>query len=337
MERLVLIVDQLEEVKRLIVKGDLAALRMALLLLDNASEVLMFRAIHEALARQDMHDRILARAREVMPVSELERFREEMEYKPLTSKERKALIQGYDSKVDFLTDGRRRRCPLPAPMGRVLKVAHKYRNEAYHRDRIRKTTIQPVVTVMFDIVTDLMVGLPPGSISYSSSDNWDEFCTRYGLGGPMGVSSEELPVIVSALKEGIQLDVVAIAGCLANHIGSRIDEMEHSLAFVAESSAARLTPEEELRRIQFWAQYNVLPRDREDPAFMSYRACRSMDDLARWRVAGEHLRVEQDKYQLFGRFADVETEMEPLEEKIHEVAGLLDEAIQLEIDIARGK
>jgi hypothetical protein len=41
MERLVLIIEQIEEAKRFIHIDDLAHLRMALLLLDNASEVLM--------------------------------------------------------------------------------------------------------------------------------------------------------------------------------------------------------------------------------------------------------------------------------------------------------
>jgi hypothetical protein len=54
MERLVLIVDQLEEAKRLIQVGSLSQLRIALILLDNASEVLMYRAVKTELQYHDM-------------------------------------------------------------------------------------------------------------------------------------------------------------------------------------------------------------------------------------------------------------------------------------------
>jgi len=43
MERLTLILEQLEECKRLILLGGVPHLRMALLLLDNAAEMLMHR------------------------------------------------------------------------------------------------------------------------------------------------------------------------------------------------------------------------------------------------------------------------------------------------------
>ncbi len=47
MERLVLIVEQLEEAKRFIQADDLAHYRMALLLLDNVAEILMYRVIKD--------------------------------------------------------------------------------------------------------------------------------------------------------------------------------------------------------------------------------------------------------------------------------------------------
>jgi hypothetical protein len=155
MERLVLIVDQLEEAKRLIQAGSLSQLRIALILLDNASEVLMYRAVKNELGHHDMNMRIFASAQKVMPQEVLERFRREMGYEPLSSKDRKTLLREYVAKIDFLLKLERSQGLSPA-IGAVLKVTHRYRNEAYHRDRIRKETLHPVVLVLFDVVTDLL-------------------------------------------------------------------------------------------------------------------------------------------------------------------------------------
>lgn len=334
MERLVSIVDQLEEAKRFIIAGDLSRLRLALLLLDNASEILMYRAVSHALTHHDWLARLYERARELMPAEELEAFRQRMGYEPLSSKERKALLAFYDAKIDFLE---RVKNQLPAPIGKVLRATHRYRNEAYHRDRVRKATLRSVVVVLFDIVTDLLLSFQAGGTSYCSLDDWTAFCERYGFGRRNDLPHGGLATIVRALKKDMSLDAPALGTGLADHIRSRIGEMEDALRFVAEHSGAGLSPEEELRRVQYWAQYGLVPQDRDDVDFKNYIAPRSFTDFESWRTIANELRDHRDKLEVFGRFAALEAEFESLEEKIHEVKGFIEQAIEQAIDEARGK
>lgn len=336
MERLVPIVVQIEEAKAFIRLGDLSHLRLALLLLDNASEILMYRAVTEELTWHDYRSRIFSRAQDIMSDKELEAFRTEMGYEPLSSKARKILLQKYNAKIDFLS-GLKKERHLPSPIGQVLKATHRYRNEAYHRDRIRKETVQPVVIVLFDIVTDLVLILKPGSMSYSSSDDWTEFCKRYGFEHPHQLFQDGIPAIVKALKQNMRPDLDAIAAALADHIKSRVDEMEEALNFLSRDSGAGFSPEEELRRVQFWAEYDYVPHNRDEVSFRNYVASASLRTFAQWRILADQLRDEPDKLDLFVRFAQIEAVIEPLEERVHEAAGLLDEAIQFAIDEARGK
>lgn len=335
MERLVLIVDQLEETKSFIRRADLSRLRLALLLLDNASEVLMYRAVTEELTWHDFRSKLFSRAQEVMSGDELEAFRKEMGYSPLSSKERKALLQNYNAKVDFLSRLKKGR-GIPDPVGQVLKAFHRYRNEAYHRDRLRKETIRPVVIVLYDIVTDLMRILKPGSMSYSAPNHWTEFCKRYGFEHPHQVF-RGIDTIVKALKEGMHPNVTDIACALSDHIESRVDEMEYALNFLSNDSGAGFSPQEELRRVQFWAEFDYVPQKKDDERFKDYSAPVSMEKFAEWRSQGNELQSETDKLELFIRFSQIEADIEPIEERIHEAASLLDEAIQAEIDRARGK
>jgi hypothetical protein len=335
LERLVPIVDQLEEAKAFILRADLSRLRLALLLLDNASEVLMYRAVTEELTWHDYKSRIFSRARDVMSAEELEAFRTEMGYSPLSSKERKTLLQNYNAKVDFLS-ALKKEGQIPVPLGGVLKAFHRYRNEAYHRDRVRKETIRPVVMVFFDIVADLILVLKPGSMSYSSIDDWAEFYERYGFEYPHQVL-DGLTKIVDALKKDMCPDIGAIAGDLSDHIESRVDEVEDALNFLSKDSGAGFSIEEELRRVQFWAEFDCVPHNRDEERFRTYAPPITLETFAEWRRQGNQLRDEADKLRLFLRFAQIEASIEPIEERIHEAAGLLDEAIQFEIDRARGK
>lgn len=336
MERLVSIVVQIEEAKAFIRLGDLSHLRLALLLLNNASEILIYRAVTEELTWHDYRSQIFSRAQDIMSDDELEAFRMEMGYEPLSSKDRRTLLQKYNAKIDFLS-GLKKERHLPSPIGQVLKATHRYRNEAYHRDRIRKETIQPVVIVLFDIVTDLILILTPGSMSYSSSDDWSGFCKRYGFEHPHQVFHNGIPTIVKALKEDMRPDVGTIAAALADHTKSRLDEMEEALNFLSRDSGAGFSPEEELRRVQFWAEYDYVPHNRYEARFKDYSAPISLQTFTQWRVQGDQLRDESDKLELFLRFAQIEAAIEPLEERIHEAADRVDEAIQLAIDAAREK
>ena len=59
MERLYRTVVQLEEAKKLVQQGDVAHLRLALILLDNAVEVMMHRVIEGKMMYSDMYARML--------------------------------------------------------------------------------------------------------------------------------------------------------------------------------------------------------------------------------------------------------------------------------------
>jgi hypothetical protein len=335
MERIVLIVDQLEEVRRLIQAGSLSHLRMALLLLDNASEVIMYRRIATILKYSEWNERILEQARQVMSKEKLAEFQQERNIRTLSGKKRRALLREYAAKVDFLVSIRGE---LPKALGDVLKAIHENRNEAYHRDKIRKDTLRSAVLVLYDITADLLTRLRPGGISYSGTDDWTGFCQRYGLKGPSGFLGEGgLERIAAQLRAGVHLDAHDLAQGLANHLAERVDSIERAIAFVAENAIGELTLEQELKRIQFWAEHGEVPPDSKDSRFLSYTARYSMQDLARWRAGSRALIEYTDKLELFGAFARTEVEVEDLEEKVYEVEAIMDQAIQQEIDLRRGK
>jgi len=335
MQRLVVIVDQLEESRRLIQDGSVSHLRMALLLLDNAAEVLMYRTVVNLLQHHEWESRLLDRAREVMPAEKLVEFQKEFNIRPLSAKERKALLHDYAAKVDRLVSDEAK---LPKAVGEVLKAIHRYRNEAYHRDKIRKETLRSAVIVLYDVAVELLTRLPGWSVGYSSGDDWTSFCQRYGFKGPFDLMHRGgLDKIAASLRTGVNLTTRELGEGLAQHLKERLDEMERAIAFVADNSVGGLTPQQELKRIQFWAEHDVVPHDANDSRLRSYVARFSEEDIQRWRAASAALAQHTDRLDLFSAFARIELEIEELEEMVHEVASLLDQAIQFEVDRRRGK
>jgi hypothetical protein len=334
MQRIAPIVDQFEEARRLIHGGSLSHLRMALLLLDNASEVMMYRQVVRVLEHREYQGRTLERAREVMSKQELADFQREFGIQTVSAKERRALLRDYSAKVDFLVaaDGK-----LPKPLGQVLKAIHRYRNEAYHRDKIRRDTLRSAVLVLYDIATDLLTRLPPWTVGIAGGEDWTAFCRRYGLKSAFDVMHGGLERIVAHLREDVRLDVHDLARGLADHLADRLDGIERSVTFVAENSVGGFTIEQELKRIQFWAEHGEVPPDAQDRRLQGYTPRYSMRDVARWRAASQALVEYSDKLELFGAFARTEVEVEDLEEKVDEVVIILDQAIQWASDLRRGK
>ena len=81
MERIRLLYEQIEEAKRLMLIGTLTNLRLALILLDNAAELIMHRELSYRFAQDDYY----ARFRELSErkYSDEERRKAEQEFKPM--------------------------------------------------------------------------------------------------------------------------------------------------------------------------------------------------------------------------------------------------------------
>jgi hypothetical protein len=216
MYRIVHSVEQIAESKTLIIRGSLPSLRMALLLLDNAAEVLMHRAIEQFIAE----GRSVLRTPYVSDDPEHERWR----LSRATAYERRVDLRKYfNAKASFLSGSEG---ALSKSLTDALSAIHRYRNEAYHRDHVRRETIRPVVLVLFDIVCDLLVTLKPSSWGFSSQDDFTSFQTQYHL--PSGMSFRpdyHLPQVRETLKRDLPLNLDELREGLSDHLNSRIEEM----------------------------------------------------------------------------------------------------------------
>ena len=333
MQRLYRTVVQLEEAKRFIIDGDVAHLRLALILLDNAVETVMSRYIDDKFRWA----RMSARTLEMFPAGPLdgegEALRRDIEEKAIPPRRQKSIERYFDEKLAFLSDN----CGcLPPPAARALKHLHKYRNETQHRDRIRVGSIRPAVLVLFDIAADLLVSLQPGWTAWASNEDYG-WLHRYGFSGTFAVKSDDLlPRIATELRSGLPLDITGIRTALVAHLTDRLEEMNDQLMFVATNWTIGLGPSLTLKAIQFLHLRQPGCRVEDDPKFQAFVPTHDLDSFAKWRSDVAKLNSMEDRLAMFGLFATIEDEFEPLETMIGDLASAIEAQLQLEFDQMRG-
>ena len=151
MERLYRTVVQLEEAKRQIEQGDVAHLRLAMILLDNAVEVMMQRVIEGKLQNADMWARMLKNFPDNNLDAKGQELRQEMESHVIPPKRQKEIRRVFGEKIKFLSEDHDK---IPLPAARALKHLHDYRNETQHNDQVREESIMAATLLYFEIAAD---------------------------------------------------------------------------------------------------------------------------------------------------------------------------------------
>jgi hypothetical protein len=335
MRRLELTVIQLEEAKRFIQTDRIPYLRLALLLLDNAAEVLMHRSIQDELAYSDWYAQMAESVR-CYPGKDDEKQRILLKYsaKIIPKKLQHAIDRDFNMKVDFLSQERQH---ISVPIARVLKHIHYYRNEAYHNDRIRPDSIRPAVLILFDVVCTLLATLRRDSTTWYGGDS-EAWLERYGISRHALGESEIQATISNALRVDLPVNFEGIRSALTMHLGSRLDGINESIDFINENAQPDRSREEIVKAVQYWkAGSGGNPWAFDDRSSLEFPARFTLASIEEWRREVSALQGVADKLELFNWFADIEDGFEPLEEMLNELAGLIDCAIQAEIDRRRGK
>ena len=256
------------------------------------------------------------------------------EWQPLgTSK--KAKIDGFfDEKVTFLAG---RGC-LDARIAEPLKYLHRYRNEAYHRAKVRPETIRTAALILLEINCQLVLSLHSCG-SYASDEDYSWIEERFGK-RPFDIMMDGAPVrkeIIDQIRSAVLPTDASVASTLAKHLESRLEDLEGALGFVTECLESVPDREAALKLSQYNAECErgqVQPSEYSPVAFTPRWTVKSIEQL-RDRVP--EIRGATDRLDAFHRFSLLEVELEPIESCVHKFASKVQDMIQMEIDIRRGK
>ncbi|MFE6852955.1 hypothetical protein ACFVDH_19445 [Streptomyces sp. NPDC057674] len=331
MERLELAVVQLEEAKRMIEKGRVPHLRLAYLLIDSVTELILHRVVQAELQLQGMLKKLLSvyeeGAAHGMPADPEQVA--SIEAQIVSKADLRNIDRNFDAKVGLLV----RRNVLDEALGPVLEKLHKYRNEMYHRDKLRSEIIRPATLIYFDCACTVLESHREVVVTYPSSLG-SEIC-RFTEGRPPRFDEAmDLPKRIAAqLRREVGLDLPQVRSALSAYLDARLDQMVEGLEFVEDNLGfPGLVRGDALRLVQANLAAN--------PTLEQVRGRKyqySKVDLELWRSRAAALEAIDDKHALVSEYAAIEDSFELLEEKIRDAALQVDYEVQFQIDVARGK
>ena len=332
MQTLQFVLLQMDEAARHARDGRLPQLRIALLLLDNAVEVLLHRwaegeLIHDAMTRR-LHENA---KRWMAPDSFLEAFDISGLLPP---NDEHKVLRFFDRLLSYAV----RKKVIEPEIADALSHLHRYRNEAYHRAKVRDATIRTSVTLLFDIAARLVLADIINMCIYSSGEDYTWLSQRFAMSPRELFPTDQVRrTAVSELRAGLPEDAMNIPEAMAIHLDSRIEQLFDALDFISESARPPITRAEALSHACGFIvskQSDAELRDRTPRGFTGDISLRTTD---RVREAANLIRVQTDMIAAFRGFAAAEAQLEHLEFAAFAFAAAVESMIQQEIDILRGK
>jgi hypothetical protein len=204
------IVKQLEESKKLIDKSEAEYSRMAIVLIDNIIEILLFNYLKQAI-KDD--------------------YESSWSFQPkFSNQERDAIDKHFDKKIKAI----KKTGVINDDDASTLRIIHSYRNSIYHHDFHNPITVNKFAELYFVVASRLFkrihnVGVVIGGCG-------EEWLKRYGLKIDYINFQEASEKITSCLLNGFYISLVSIKKIISKDLSFRINEVtfvrEHELPWL---------------------------------------------------------------------------------------------------------
>lgn len=253
---------QLWEAKRLADHDDVAHGRLALLLLDNAAETSLMRSAKNSFIYVEMYGNMAYQLRGVAPGdSEGQRLKSEIDAKTLSKRGRRQIERNFDDLVHYVFG--QDDFGLEPEFAECLKILHRYRNAAYHRDTVRPDVLGPAVQIYFFLCCQLLknerhvihqIDVIPPSVANIFGDWRPSSTWPSGWIDSASLGRELADFFLSARG----LDHAGVAAALSDHLLARLATLDRHLTTIGESVPPSITRWAVLQLVQ------QAPTDRED-------------------------------------------------------------------------
>lgn len=327
MERVRLIYEQIEEAKKLLLAGSLLQLRLALILLDNAVELMMYRELEYQFAWDDSW-----RPGWQPALDEWLRAGLGPKY---TAQERKEAERNFDPKARILGFRLGRISPDEQA---IIKVCHKLRCGAFHRGHLRPEILLPVCRLLYLTCAELTVKLRFKAYTASPLSAEDQaFLGRFGITSSYLLGTDEgVNQLRNKLTEGVTVNPMEVSAVLSGDLVSRLDSIVDGLAYVGETEdEAKI--DYNLQYTQFWQEEGAELRkrgllgERVEQAFEEWklagRARYTLAKLKKWRRHSLQIASNRRPAAALACFWAIESRFGHLEDDVQEAVARFDERI----------
>jgi hypothetical protein len=209
---------------------------------------------------------------------------------------------------------------------------------AYHASTSTET-IETAAKLLLDINCELLLTLSGSSTTYDPSEDYSWLEERFGQAVSAPFHSQDLVLnAVSQFRTAAEMDDRSAARMLEDHLRSRIKDALDALDFVVKNTSC---PD---RQSAIRSSRGIAHPRRGDagapagiPSCAGAENSHTVEFLDGLVDALSQITAATDRFESFRRFAMLESRFEGVEEDVQELAVAVDNMIQVQIDIARGK
>lgn len=341
MQRLRLIYEQLEEAKAYLLRGSLFNLRLALILADNTAELLLYNALKRTFDRDDWLRPLRVNyqlagwsldSAIAVKYSEEQRAKAEKEFEPM---------------VQLAQHGLRL---ISASEATVLRIAHRLRRDAFHRGQIREDILGPIVRLLFATVVGIAQSVEFADLvqKFPPEDGDEAFLQRFGLEVQTFWCDDAYKRKLGAvLLKDVEFKFDEFRTVLTNDLAGRVEAAINQVDYFFKEGEQN----EALLRRQFTVripvEVGVAIRDSKrhvdelDRQFDIWRKTAvplvTREWLLRFRDGVPRKLNSRQPSQVLATYWGLDKKFSPIESFVDDYVADLDNAIQMEIAIRRGK
>jgi hypothetical protein len=321
------LIEQIDLAVEHLAKGDANNARFALMLSDNAVELMLHRmALDQKRKLKDYPQGTYAH-KAVLERAQGRHFEEKV-------------------KLAKLTAG------LSEDQADILMIAHAFRNEVYHVGVQHEDILCAVAGLHIRTVCDFFISFAPTSMFWSSNQRLPDRAKVYfsepGLLKPDAVTEFHAACRDLAVKTGHSDK--AFATTLASHMAETVEEKDHFLEYISTGAPRQQTRDEVVVDCQVWplafseegkrfAETNKFPGGNM-LAFLGWLAKTyplqfKCDPIPSWRKRANQLFQERNSAKALKKYRTFMDETADLREQIDEATSQVDNYIDEQIERAR--
>jgi hypothetical protein len=269
-----------------------------------------------------------------------QRLKGEIEAKTLSKRRRRQIERNFVDLVDyvFAQDD----FGLKSEFAECLKILHRYRNAAYHRDTVWPDVLGSAVQIYFFLCCHLLkherqifhqIDQIPTAVEEMFGDQVPASTWSGGAIDSATLGSELADFFLSTRG----LDHAGVASALSAHLLGRLAALDRHLTTIGESILPGMNRWAVLQLVQ-QAPVDREDADREPSADFWTRPVPVTEEvLAAWQAGATQLRDVEIAFDALRQFAAIEQLLEQLEEPVGRFIDDIDRAEQDAIDEMRGK
>lgn len=334
MQRLQFTLFQADEAAKLLDAASLPSLRTALLLLDNCIELLLDRWIEDRLGHEELQRKIQARAVEAGVPKDNHHFTDLFAQKFLTAAEALRVARFFDEKLKYASE---KRGGLTSDVAAVLSHIHRYRNESYHGGRVRPGILRTTVAIQLHLVCDLARTLKPGSAGYSSGEDFTWLKERFGINPSDLWNEDTLDQVLAEISSAAQLTPDRVCIVLAENLDERIQALDLTIDFITTETQLENSPFAVLTAAQSFVVKKLRQEVPYPPPPRGIDKPLDGTEIDRVRAVPCLLFNLPADMNVFAVFAAADASLDQVEYLLNQLAAAIDNEIQLQVDLARGK